>query len=189
MRQFHIAEAETVLDARWFTVERVAIEARDGQRHHREVLRHPGAVNVIAVDDAERVVLLRQYRAAVDAEVLEVVAGRRDVDGEPPEATAVRELAEEAGLRAGRWVKLAEYWNSVGITDELSVSFLALDLEALPSDDRQGPEEAHMTVERVPLADVDGLIARGELRDAKSIIGIFLARDHLAGRYPGWTGA
>lgn len=184
---FSIADATTVLDGAWFRVEQVGIQDAAGARHERHVLRHPGAVNVVAIDDQSRAILVRQYRATVDADVLEVVAGRRDVDGEAPERTAARELAEEAGLRAGRWVKLAEFWNSVGITDELSFSFLALDLEELGQLDRQGPEEQLMTIERVPLSGLESLIAAGQLRDAKSILGLTLARDYLAGRYPGWT--
>jgi len=184
---FSIADAHTVLDGDWFRVERVAIEDETGHRHERHVLRHPGAVNVVAIDDEQRAILVRQYRATVDETVLEVVAGRRDVDGEAPERTAERELAEEAGLRAGRYVKLAEFWNSIGITDELSFSFLALDLEDLGELDRQGPEEQRMTIERVPLDQIELLIASGQLRDAKSILGLTLARDYLAGRYPGWN--
>lgn len=169
-----------------FSLDRLVIEAPDGSRHERGAVRHPGAVNVVAIDGDERVVMLRQYRAAVDAVVLEIVAGLRDVAGEDPAATARRELAEEAGLAAGRIVKLAEFYNSVGLTDEVSTSFLALDLTELASRDTQDPEEHAMEVLRVPLTDVDAMMASGELRDAKSIIGIELARRYLAGEYRGF---
>ena len=129
--------------------------------------------------DGDEVVLVRQYRAAVDLEILEIPAGKRDVAGEAPEITAHRELAEEVGLTAGRLVKLAEFYNSIGFSDELSHVFLGTDLTPVP-DDRQGEEEEHMTVERIRLDDVPALVAAGELVDAKTVIGLLMAREHLA---------
>jgi len=149
-----------------------------GDEFHRDLVHHPGAVSVVPVDGDE-VVLVRQYRAAIDREVLEIPAGKRDVEGEDPEVTARRELAEEVGLRAGKLEKLAEFYNSLGFSDELSHVFLGTDLTAVPKD-LQGVEEQHMTVERVRLGDVPDLIAARELVDAKTVIGLLLARDRLA---------
>ena len=153
----------------------------DGDQFEREMVHHPGAVSVVAGDDDdEKVVLLRQYRAAIDAELLEIPAGKLDVEGEGPESTARRELEEEVGLRAGRLDKLAEFYNSPGFSDEHSVVFLARDLEQCDTD-LQGVEEQHMTIEHVPIDKVPGLIASGEITDAKTIIGLCLAREALAG--------
>lgn len=149
-----------------------------GATFQRDMVHHPGAVAVVPVDGDE-VVLVRQYRAAVDLEILEIPAGKRDVAGEAPEITAQRELAEEVGLTAGRLVKLAEFYNSIGFSDELSHVFLGTDLTPVP-DDRQGEEEEHMTVERIRLDDVPALVAAGELVDAKTVIGLLMAREHLA---------
>ena len=149
-----------------------------GATFQRDMVHHPGAVAVVPVDGDE-VVLVRQYRAAVDLEILEIPAGKRDVAGEAPEITAQRELTEEVGLTAGRLVKLAEFYNSIGFSDELSHVFLGTDLTAVP-DDRQGEEEEHMTVERIRLDDVPALVAAGELVDAKTVIGLLMAREHLA---------
>jgi ADP-ribose pyrophosphatase len=152
-----------------------------GEEFERDIVRHPGAVAVVPVLDTAgtpEAVLLRQYRPALDQLLLEVPAGKRDVADEAPEVTAERELAEEVGLRAGRLVKLAEFVNSPGFSDELSHVFLALDLDDVDSN-LQGVEEQHMTVERVALADVPALVAAGDLIDAKSIIGLLLARQHL----------
>ncbi|HET9543606.1 MAG TPA: NUDIX hydrolase [Acidimicrobiales bacterium] len=149
-----------------------------GATFERDVVHHPGAVAVVPVDGDE-VVLVRQYRAAVDLEILEIPAGKRDVAGEAPELTAHRELAEEVGLTAGRLVKLAEFYNSIGFSDELSHVFLGTELSPVP-DDRQGEEEEHMTVERIRLDDVPALVAAGELVDAKTVIGLLMAREHLA---------
>jgi len=154
-------------------------EAPDGSTFERDLVHHPGAVSVVPVlDDGISVLLVSQYRAALDVDVLEIPAGKRDVEGEPPEMTAERELAEEVGMRAGRLQKLAEFYNSPGFCDEHSFVFLALDLEPVPLS-RQSPEEEHMTIERVPLDAVPRLIAAGELVDAKSIIGLCLAREVL----------
>jgi 8-oxo-dGTP pyrophosphatase MutT (NUDIX family) len=149
-----------------------------GTEFQRDLVHHPGAVSVVPVDGDEAV-LVRQYRAAVDLEVLEIPAGKRDVAGEAPEATAQRELAEEVGLSAGRLVKLAEFYNSIGFSDELSHVFLGTELTDVPKD-LQGLEEEHMTVERIRLDDVPALIAARELVDAKTVIGLLLAREHLA---------
>lgn len=150
----------------------------DGTEFERDVVHHPGAVVVVPVIDGD-VVLVRQYRAAVDRLLLEVPAGKRDVADEAVELTAHRELEEEVGMRAASMVKLAEFYNSPGFCDEHSFLFLATDLSPCATS-FQGHEERHMTIERVPLDDVPDLIASGELVDAKSIIGLCLARERLA---------
>ena len=161
------------------SVARATFEDPDGGEFERDVVHHPGAVSVVpVVDEGTAVLLVRQYRAAVDRELLEIPAGKRDVDGEPVERTARRELEEEVGMRAGRLEKLAEFYNSPGFSDELSFVFLARDLD--PSEiSAHSPEEQEMTIERVPLDEVPVLIRSGRLVDAKSIIGLCLARELL----------
>src|SRR5437764_14817625 len=99
-------------------------EAPDGSSFERDLVHHPGAVSVVAIVGGAAV-LVRQYRAALDRDLLEVPAGKRDVDGEPPEATAARELEEEVGLRPARLELLAEFFNSPGFSDEHSYVYLA----------------------------------------------------------------
>ncbi len=140
----------------------------------RDVVRHPGAVSIVAVDADGQVVLVRQYRAPLDRELLEIPAGKLDVPGEPPLDTARRELAEEVGLAAESWELLASFHNSPGFCDEVGHVYLARELTEVPQD-LQGIEEESMTVHRVPLDTVPDLIAAGELTDAKSIIGLLLA--------------
>ncbi|MDP9387988.1 MAG: NUDIX hydrolase [Actinomycetota bacterium] len=153
----------------------------EGDEFEREVVHHPGAVSVVpVVDGGAAVLLVRQYRAAIDRELIEIPAGKRDVAGEEPEATARRELEEEVGMRAGRIEKLVEFYNSAGFCDEHSFIFLADDLEPCAAS-AHGVEESHLTVEQVALADVPGLIASGVIADAKTIIGLTLARERLAG--------
>ena len=139
----------------------------------RDVVHHPGAVVVVPLTDGGKVVMVRQFRAAVGSDLLEVPAGKRDVTGEPPEETARRELAEEVGLRAERMELLARFYNSPGFTDELSWLYLATGLSEVPHD-RQGHEEQLMSVEEVPLADTREMVADGRIIDAKSIIGLTL---------------
>ncbi|MBI2704341.1 MAG: NUDIX hydrolase [Actinobacteria bacterium] len=154
--------------------------APDGHTFERDIVHHPGAVSVVPLLDDGRVVLVRQYRAALDVDLLEIPAGIRDVAGEAPELTAARELAEEVGLRATALQLLCRFHNSPGCSDEEVFIYLATGLAQVDRD-LQGVEEQHMTIEHVRLDDVPALIARGDLTDAKTIIGLVLARDH-AGR-------
>jgi ADP-ribose pyrophosphatase len=150
----------------------------DGGAFERELVHHPGAVSVVPLLDDDHVVLVRQYRASIDGDLLEIPAGKRDVPDEPPEVTAHRELEEEVGYRAGRLELLGSFYNSPGFSDELSFTYLARDLQHVGAN-TVGPEEAHMVVEHVALDEVPDLIRRGELVDAKSIIGLLLARELL----------
>jgi NTP pyrophosphohydrolases including oxidative damage repair enzymes len=135
-------------------------------------------VSIVPVDKDRTVLLVRQYRAAIDADLLEIPAGKRDVEGEPPEETAQRELGEEVGVRAGRVEKLAEFYNSPGFSDEYSYVYLGLDLEPTQAS-AHSPEEAAMEIERVSLDEVPMLIRTARIVDAKSIIGLCLALEAL----------
>ncbi|MBS1836771.1 MAG: NUDIX hydrolase [Actinobacteria bacterium] len=157
---------------------RSTFRAPDGREFQREVIRHPGAVSVVAVHDDGAVVLVRQFRAPLGRFVIEIPAGKRDVEGEPAEATARRELVEEVGLLADEMVPLATFHNSVGFCDEESHVFLARGLRSTDRD-LQGIEEEHMEVLRVPLVDVPVMMARGEITDAKTVIGLLMALRHL----------
>ncbi len=143
------------------------------------MVRHPGAVAVVAVTDDDEVLLVRQYRGPVDRTLLEIPAGTRDVEGEPPGETARRELLEEVGVDASEMRPLGTMYNSPGFCDEETHLFLATGL-APGATARHGVEEEHMEVVRVALADVDGLVASGELVDGKTILGLLLARQVLA---------
>lgn len=177
---FRRLAGEVVFRGALITVETATFASPSGERFERDLVHHPGAVSVVpVVEEGTAALLVRQFRAALGRDLLEIPAGKRDVPGEAPEDTARRELVEEVGMRAGRLEHLATFYNSPGFCDELSTTYLALDLEPAPGD-RQGPEEAHMAIERVLLDDVPGLIADGQLVDAKSIIGLTLARAALA---------
>ena len=173
-----LAEHE-VHQGRRITVAVARFEAPDGSEFERDVVHHPGAVSVVPVTDGGTdVILVRQFRAAVGKELLEIPAGLRDVPGEAPQETARRELAEEVGMWPGRLEPLAEFYNSAGFSDEYSYVFLALDLSPAATE-AHSIEERHMTVERVALDDVPDMIRRAEIVDAKTIIGLTLARQAL----------
>jgi len=127
---------------------------------------------------------VRQFRPAIGTETLEVVAGTRDVEGEPTETTARRELIEEAGLEADDVQQIGTFWNSPGYTNEHTTVFLATGLrpcERAPV----SAEERWMSVERLPIGDLGALVAGG-VTDAKSIVGLALAKEALAARrHPG----
>ena len=153
-------------------------EAPDGTRFTRDVVRHPGAVAIVPVTDHGTVLFVRQYRGSVDRELLEIPAGTRDVDGEPPETTARRELEEEVGVRAGSMRFLGSMLNSPGFCDQETMLYMAQELEPVaPS--RQGEEERYIEVVEVPLDVLDAMVASGEIVDAQTLLGLFLARDAL----------
>jgi 8-oxo-dGTP pyrophosphatase MutT (NUDIX family) len=153
-------------------------EAPDRHRFEREIVHHPGAVSVVPLVDDDTVLLVRQYRAPLDRELLEIPAGKRDVADEPVEVTAHRELEEEVGMLADRLDLLARFHNSVGFCDEESYVFLARDLRPTATD-LQGVEEQHMTIERVPLDHVASMIEASEITDAKTVIGLTLTLRRL----------
>ncbi len=153
------------------------IESADGQQFDRDVVRHPGAVAVVPVDGSD-VLLVQQYRAALDADLIEIPAGKRDVADEPPIETARRELEEEVGMKAGKLELLINVHHSPGFCDEYGHIFLATDLEPVPQR-REGPEEQLMTIHRQPLSEAVEMCFDGRITDAKSIGGILAAARRL----------
>jgi ADP-ribose pyrophosphatase len=176
---FRRVSEEELLKAWLFSVDRFHLVDPDGQPFDRFVIRHPGAVTVVPLHDDGTVTLVRQYRAAVDATVLEIVAGTRDKGDEAEEHTARRELAEEAGLEAAHYERLIGTWNTPGVSDQHTTIFLATGLTPVESRP-DGVEEGFMTVERIALTDLDELIADGTLRDETTVLGLLLTRDRLA---------
>jgi ADP-ribose pyrophosphatase len=172
-----VAEVE-VLRTHVFSVGRVALLDPDGEPFERSIIHHPGAVAVIPVDAKRRVTLVRQYRAAVDRMVLEAPAGTCDVEGEALQATARRELEEEAGLLARSLELLIGTFNTPGISDQHTTIFLATDLSPCPAQP-SGIEEGFMTIETIALDDIESLVADGSLVDETTVLGLLLARAHL----------
>lgn len=143
---------ERLFDGRVWDVEAQEFEL-GGERIRREVIVHPGAVAVVALDDEERLVLVHQYRHPAGGTLWELPAGLLDVPGEDPLLAAQRELAEEADLEASDWSTLLDISTTGGGSTEIVRVYLATGLSPLPAYERTD-EEAHMEVRRVPLAEV-----------------------------------
>jgi len=167
----------------------------DGSTAVRDYVVHPGAVAVVAVDAAAagaedagpRVLLIRQYRHPVGRELWELPAGLLDVEGERALATAARELAEEADLRASRWDVLADLLLSPGGSDEAIRLYLARDLRAVPPEELHArkAEEAAITTAWFSLDDAVAMVLGGEIENASCATGV-LAAEHAAAR--DWRG-
>jgi ADP-ribose pyrophosphatase len=153
------------------------VRMADGRETTREVVFHPGAVAIVPFLPDGRVIMIRQYRHATGEVLLELPAGTRDVPGEAPIDTAARELIEETGYRAGQLIHLADFYTAPGFCNELMSLYVATDLA--PGDQNLMDDEA-IGVELLSLNEAHGLIAAGTIRDAKTIVGLFMAREHLA---------
>lgn len=174
----HLGDTE-VAALHTFRVVTGRFEAPDGTPFERDVVRDDGAVAIVPLlDDGHTVLLVRQYRGALDRELLEIPAGMCDVADEPLETTAHRELAEEVGRTAASLELLVGYDAVAGMSDHRVTVFLASGLAEI-GHDRQGVEEQHMTVEELDLDRLDAAIDDGTITDAKTIIGLLLARDRL----------
>ena len=147
----------------------------DDRAFPRLVLEHPGAVIVLAVDDQRRVYCLWQYRHPAQQRFVELPAGLLDADGESPEATARRELREEAGLEAEEWTRLGTTWSSPGISSEVMHFFLARGLSDVTSDFERTHEEADMSGDWVPLDDLRVAVLDGRVGDGPLVQAVLLA--------------
>ncbi|MGE5235997.1 MAG: NUDIX hydrolase [Acidobacteriota bacterium] len=164
---------ERIYDGQVVKVDVDRVRFADGGEAVREVVRHPGAVVVVPLLGNRRVVLERQYRYPVAAELIELPAGKLDA-GEAPEACARRELREETGLEAAHWRHLATFFSAPGFCDEVMHCFLATGVEPAGAGvDRDVDERIEVLM--VPFEHALGMVERGEIRDAKSITGLLLA--------------
>jgi ADP-ribose pyrophosphatase len=169
-----VLSTSRIYDGRIINLRLDEVELPDGRHARREVVEHPGASVIVPVDQQGRVYLVRQYRDAAAGELLELPAGKLE-PGEEPLACARRECLEELGLEAGSWTHLASFYSSPGFCDELLHCFLARELRQGVSD---ADRDEFLTPESWPLANLAELL--GQLKDAKSIAGLLLARQALA---------
>ncbi|MEY3734042.1 MAG: ADP-ribose diphosphatase [Actinomycetota bacterium] len=151
----------------------------------RDVVLHPGAVGVAAIDERDRILLIRQYRHPVGGYLLELPAGLRDVAGEHPLRTAQRELAEEAGIEARDWNVLLDFYNSPGGSTEAFRCYLARGLSALPGGRAHTgeAEEADLPQVWVDLDRAVDAVLAGDLHNPTTVAGVLAA---AAARDRGW---
>ncbi|MEU8243308.1 NUDIX hydrolase [Actinoplanes missouriensis] len=169
-----------------FSVYSDEVTMSDGGSARRDVVENRGAVVVVALDEQDRVVLIKQYRHPVKAHLWELPAGLRDVEGEEPALTAARELAEEADLQAGRMDRLVDLHTSPGFSDEFVLVYLARDLTPVPAAERhvRTAEEADLEIRRVDLDTAVGMIFQGEITNAAAVAGLLAA---ARARDTGWS--
>jgi ADP-ribose pyrophosphatase len=175
-------QSEQIFKGRVVSLRVDQVRMEDGRVMRQEVVEHVPSIGVIPLWDEETVVLIRQYRHPTGEALLEIPAGSFDPE-EEAEACAQRELAEEIGYRAGEIVALGGFYLAPGWTTEYMHIFLARDLQ--PAKATPDEDEA-ITLERMSLADLDRRVSAGEIRDAKTLAALYLARGHLERRCGVW---
>jgi len=179
----HVTARELIHRGRYLEFRVDTIVRADGTTGRRDVVGHPGAIAVLAVDGAGRLLLVRQWRIPAERGMLEIPAGTLDVhDGvtEDPDLAARRELEEETGQRAATWRKLATFWTAPGFATELMHLYLATNLSGAAGPDRLTPDEdERLELSHVAIADAVAMVEAGEINDAKTILGILWV-DRLA---------
>jgi ADP-ribose pyrophosphatase len=173
-----IVESRILYEGHYLTFRIDTIERADGSRAQRDVCGHPGAVAVLALDEADRVLLVRQWRVAAGRAMLEIPAGTLDFVDRPAGVVedhalaGPRELEEETGYRAGTWRLLASFWTAPGFASELMHLYLATDLRPAHGA-RLGPDEdEHLELKRLPWGEAVTAATDGRIVDAKSILGL-----------------
>ncbi len=158
----------------------------DGRHASRDIVGHPGAVAMVALDGDERVLMVRQFRLAAGRTLLEIPAGTLNhaADGslEDPDLASRRELEEETGYRAGTWRLLGSFWTAPGFATELMHLYMATDLVAAGGDRLAPDEDERLELARVPWRDAVAMAERGEIADAKTLVGLFWLARILAER-------
>jgi ADP-ribose pyrophosphatase len=184
---YDVVSSETAYAGRIISVRKDVVRMPGDTTSQRDVVEHPGAVGVVALDDQGRVLLVNQYRHPVRRRLDELPAGLLDVAGEPALETAKRELAEEAGYAADTWHVLVDTLTSSGMTDEAIRVFLARDLREVDRD-VQEHEELDMTSSWLDLHEAVRRVLAGELENGMAAVGLLAAdravRDGFASLRP-----
>jgi ADP-ribose pyrophosphatase len=172
-----LIDSRVLHSGRYLTFRIDRIRRADGTVATRDVCGHPGAVAILALDDEENVLLVRQWRHPANTLLLEIPAGTLDVDEatgglEDPALAARRELEEETGMRAGSWRLLSSFWTAPGFATELMHLYLATKLTPA-HENRLGPDEdERLRVSAVPWRVAVAMAEAGEIRDAKSLVAL-----------------
>ncbi|MGH8921531.1 MAG: NUDIX domain-containing protein, partial [Actinomycetes bacterium] len=178
---FPVASSDTLYVGRILALRRDQVLMPGGRTAVREVIEHPGAVAVVALDDDGSVVMIDQYRHPVSRRLRELPAGLLDMAGEDPWATAQRELVEETGCTARDWSLLVDVVSSAGFSDEAVRVFLARGLREVGRPAGQDDEEADLRVVRLLLVDAVRQVLIGEIVNAAAVSGLLAAHAVLTG--------
>lgn len=176
VHDFPVRSATDIYSGRVMALRSDRVVMPGGRVATREILEHPGAVAVVALDPRNRVMMLHQYRHAVRRRLWELPAGLLDVAGEDPAVTAGRELAEEAGLSAQDWSVLLDVVPSPGFSDESVRVYLARELTEVGRPDMGDDEEADLALRWIPLAEAVRMVFAGDVVNAVSVAGLLAAQ-------------
>jgi 8-oxo-dGTP pyrophosphatase MutT (NUDIX family) len=169
--------SENLFEGKFIDVRRDTFRHEDGEEVKRELVSHPGAVGIVVLDDDERLWFVRQPREAIGIpDLLEIPAGKLDVEGEDPLEAGKRELAEEIGKQAAHWESLGSFFTSPGFADEEIHLFLATGISHV--DERPAVEEdERIDIEVRPLSELDAILASNT--DSKTLVALYRMRDRL----------
>jgi ADP-ribose diphosphatase len=168
-----ISSRELLKNKLFSVVEEVATDP-GGFEIKRSIIRHPGSAVMMAVDDHDRVLLVKQFRLPAQRELWELPAGRLD-PGESPLQAAKRELREETGYAAKEWTKIATFWASPGYVDEKMHLFLA---HELTQGEQEPMEDERIEIHWFAAKELQELVRDGKILDAKTLIGYYSWLDH-----------
>jgi len=169
---FPVASSKDIYVGRVMAVRADQVVMPGGREATREIVEHPGAVAIAAVDERDRLMLVLQYRHAVRRRLWELPAGLLDHAGEDPAAAAARELAEEAGLKASTWSVLVDAVPSPGFSEEAIRVYLASGLTEVDRPDLGDDEEADLEPRWIPLAEAVRMVLSGEIVNATTVAGV-----------------
>ncbi|WP_318617247.1 NUDIX hydrolase [Sporosarcina sp. YIM B06819] len=169
---------ETLFEGKVITLRVEEVELPDGNRAKRELIKHPGAVAVIPITAEGKLVLVEQYRKALERSLIEIPAGKIDL-GEEPEITAVRELEEETGYGAREFSYIQSFATSPGFADEIIHLYLARDLYKIDNP-AAGDEDEFIELLEVTIEQAEDMVATGKIFDAKTAFAVLYAKNLLA---------
>jgi ADP-ribose pyrophosphatase len=172
---YEVKSSENAFEGRIIKVRTDHVTMPGGETSQRDVVEHPGAVGIVAMNDEGKVMMIKQYRHSVGQAIWEIPAGLLDVDGEQALATAQRELAEEAGLQADRWEVLIDLLTSPGMTDEATRIYLARDVTENHDQRSSEDEEADLELEWVDLDEGLRSVLSGGIRNSLAVVGLLAA--------------
>lgn len=171
-------KSEKIYEGKILNLKVDTVELPDKKYSKREIVEHPGGVGIITITSNNSLVLVKQYRKAIEEFIWEIPAGKLEVNEEPRE-TAIRELREETGYEANKLTYITEFYTSPGYCNEKIHLFLAEDLIEVEA----SPDPGEFLEKKIiPLDDLSKMLDRGEIMDSKTIIGINIAKRYLEGK-------